>query len=204
LYEALLELRRKRHGPEHSYTLNAIESLAELCASAGSYSEASRVLEERVCFERKRNRYHHLARTLARLTDYLLADHRYTEAEVLAGENLAICKRQMVDDPNQLRFVWDTCRAQVNLGRSLAGQKRLAEAERLLVDGCRGMDRTGATLRDPPDARYADEALSALVQFYENWDKPEKAERWRWVRDPNRADLRIPIADDEGPTDQSS
>jgi tetratricopeptide (TPR) repeat protein len=203
VYEALLHLRRKRHGPEHPYTLEAIECLAELCASAGSYSEASRVLEERVCFERKRNRYHHLARTLARLTDYLLADNRYTEAEVLAGENLAICQRQMVDNPNQLRFVWDTYRAQVNLGRSLAGQKRLVEAERLLVNGCRGMDRTGTILRDPRDARYADEAMSTLVQFYEDLDKPEKAEQWRWVRDPNRADLRIPIADEEGPADQA-
>ena len=56
---------------------------------------------------------------------------------------------------------------------SLAGQGKYEDAERLLLEGYERME--------PPAIRATRkrQALVRLVEFYEDWDKPDPAARWR-------------------------
>ena len=61
---------------------------------------------------------------------------------------------------------------------SLAGQKKYAEAEPLLLEGYQGMlarkDRIGV-----PDWYHLDRAREWIIQLYQAWGKPERAAEWR-------------------------
>ena len=59
------------------------------------------------------------------------------------------------------------------LGGALAGQKKYAEAEPLLVEGYENMKPP------PPAAVRKKEALERVVELYEAWGKPDKAKEWR-------------------------
>ena len=76
------------------------------------------------------------------------------------------------------RMTGDRFRAESLLGASLAGQKKYAEAEPLLLEGYAGM----ATRKDRiavPDWYYVDLARDWLVELYQAWGKPAKAAEWR-------------------------
>jgi hypothetical protein len=64
------------------------------------------------------------------------------------------------------------------LGASLAGEKKYAEAEPLLVEGNQGMvarkDRMGV-----PDRYHLSRAREWIVHLYQAWGRPEKADVWR-------------------------
>jgi len=85
----------------------------------------------------------------------------------LAREALALYQKQQPDDTN--RFL-----AESALGASLAGQKKYAEGEPLLIEGHQGSearkDRIGIPFRYQVDL-----AREWLVQMYVEWGKPEKA-----------------------------
>jgi hypothetical protein len=57
---------------------------------------------------------------------------RFAESEPLAREALEFNRKQQPDD-------WPSFRAESLLGASLAGQKKYAEAEPLLLEGYQGM-----------------------------------------------------------------
>ena len=73
---------------------------------------------------------------------------------------------------------WQRFRAESLLGASLAGQKKYAEAEPLLLEGYQGMmtrkDRIAV-----PDRYHLDRAREWIVQLYQAWGKPGKAAEWR-------------------------
>jgi tetratricopeptide (TPR) repeat protein len=96
---------------------------------------------------------------------------KFAEAEPLAREALELNQKKQPDD-------WDRFRAESLLGASLAGQKKYAEAEPLLLDGYTGMvARKDRVLM--PDWYHLDRAREWLVQLYQDWGKPEKAAEWR-------------------------
>ena len=64
------------------------------------------------------------------------------------------------------------------LGASLAGQKKYAEAEPLLLEGYRGMEERKARAGSP-DSYYLNRAGEWIVQLYQSWGKPEQAAEWR-------------------------
>ncbi len=61
-----------------------------------------------------------------------------------------------------------------SLGEALAGQERSEEAELLLLEGYEG-------LREAPQASdsHQRDALQRVVDLYDAWDKPEKAQEYR-------------------------
>jgi hypothetical protein len=63
----------------------------------------------------------------------------------------------------------------------LAGQKKYADAEPLLLEGYRGMearqDRIAA-----PDRFHLNLGGEWIVQLYQSWGKPEKAAEWEHLR----------------------
>ena len=73
-----------------------------------------------------------LAAALAGLTQTLLAQKKFAEAEPPARECLTIREKKLPDD-------WRTFNARSMLGGSLLGQKKYAEAEPLLLSGYEGM-----------------------------------------------------------------
>ena len=77
-----------------------------------------------------------LAGMLAQIGLSLLQQKKWTEAEPLLRECLAIREKTQPD-------VWSTFNTQSLLGGALLGQKKYAEAEPLLADGLRGDEAAG-------------------------------------------------------------
>jgi serine/threonine protein kinase len=95
----------------------------------------------------------------------------FAKAELVLRELLVILQKKQPD-------TWTTFYTQSQLGDSLLGQKRSAEAEPLLLAGYEGMKQREA--RIPADAKkYPTEALERLVQLYEAWGQKDKAAQWR-------------------------
>jgi hypothetical protein len=64
------------------------------------------------------------------------------------------------------------------LGAALAGQKKYAEAEPLLLAGHEGLSQRASRLA-APDRSVLGDARNRLVQLYDAWGMPEKADAWR-------------------------
>ncbi len=92
---------------------------------------------------------------------------KFAESEPLARQTLDFNEKQQPDD-------WQRFRAESLLGATLAGQKKYAEAEPLLLAGYQGMlarrERMGV-----PNWYHLDHAREWLAQLYQSWGKPEKA-----------------------------
>jgi len=95
---------------------------------------------------------------------------KFAQSEPLAREAMQFNRKNEPDD-------WQGFRAESLLGASLAGQKKYAEAEPLLLEGYRGMlarkDRIAV-----PDRYHLDRAREWIVRLYQAWGKPEKAAEW--------------------------
>jgi len=73
---------------------------------------------------------------------------------------------------------WQRFLAESVLGASLAGQKKYADAEPLLLEGYQGM----AVRKDRievPSWYHLDRAREWIVQLYQAWGKPDNAAEWR-------------------------
>jgi eukaryotic-like serine/threonine-protein kinase len=109
-------------------------------------------------------------------TSYYLAlttysEGKYTEAETLLRQNLAIYVRTLPDS-------WERYRCESLLGATVAAQQKYSEAEPLLLDGVQGMLQRESTIAwfgasDPARAR------GYLVRLYQAWGKPAKAAEWQ-------------------------
>jgi eukaryotic-like serine/threonine-protein kinase len=64
------------------------------------------------------------------------------------------------------------------LGAALAGQKRLAEAEPLLIKGYDGLNERQPKI-PVPARKFVIEAGERLISLYEAWGKKEKAAEWK-------------------------
>jgi tetratricopeptide (TPR) repeat protein len=173
LYRQVLEIRRRVLGPEHPDTLYTLSYVAYLHQRRGNYALAETCYAQILA-----GRRHALGpenpRTLEAMADLALAyesQGKFVEGEPLARTAAEVYRKNEPDD-------WLGFRGQSLLGASLAGQKKYAEAEPLLLEGYRGM--VARTKRMPALQRYhLDRAREWLVQLYEAWDKPEKAAEWR-------------------------
>jgi hypothetical protein len=85
--------------------------------------------------------------------------------------------------------VWQRFFAESLLGSSLAGQKKYAEAEPLLLEGYRGMEARKERI-GIPDRYRLDRAREWIVQLYQAWGKPEKAAEWEQIQKQAMNDTR--------------
>jgi hypothetical protein len=92
---------------------------------------------------------------------------------------LTIREKKLTDD----RVLFHT---QSLLGGALAGQKKFAEAEPLLVEGYSGMQEREAQIPANAKVRLT-EALQRLVDLYTAWDKPDEAGKWQKKLDESKA-----------------
>jgi len=112
-----------------------------------------------------------LAGALAQSGMLLLELERWAEAEPLLRECLAIREKAAPD-------AWMTFNTKSMLGGALLGLGRHAEAEPLLVGGCRGMLASEAEL-PPQAAPRVPEAIARLVRLCESTGRPDEAAKWR-------------------------
>jgi hypothetical protein len=103
-----------------------------------------------------------------------LSQGKLLESERLSREALEFNQKKQPDD-------WQRFRAESLLGASLAGQKKFAEAEPLLLEGYQGMVQRKERMgwMGVPNLYHLDRAREWIVQLYQAWGKPEKAAEWR-------------------------
>ena len=139
----------------------------------GKYSEAETYAAQALAGRRHTLGPEHQD-TIAAAADLALAyqsQGKFAESETLAREAVEFERKKRPDD-------WQRFRAESLLGASLAGQKKYAEAEPLLLEGYQGM-RARKDRIAVPDWYHLDRARGGIVQLYEQWGKPEKAAEWR-------------------------
>jgi hypothetical protein len=105
---------------------------------------------------------------------------KYAEAEPLLRECLAIRAANQPD-------AWLTFKARSQLGGSLLGQEKYAEAEPLVLTGYEGMQAQEAWIPGL-DKNWLIEAGERIVALYDAWGKPGAAAAWR-------AKLHLPPAE---------
>ncbi len=172
-YQILERVGEGGMGEVHPHTLDVVVDLANMYQRQGNYSLAETRAEQGLV-----GRRHALGTdqpaTLASAADLVLAyvsQGKFAEGERLARETLDLDRKKQPDN-------WQTFRAASLLGASLAGQKKYAEAEPLLLEGYQGMVARKQRIA-VPDQSHLDRAHEWLVRLYEAWGKPEKANEWR-------------------------
>ncbi len=150
-------------------------SLVAALEQQGSLAELDRMLLRTLDFMRAR--YGRVsweaAFAIAPRVHALLTEGKYAEAEAPARECLAI--REQLRPAN-----WSTSHIRSMLGAALAGQKKFAEAEPLLLAGYAGLKKCEAEATLPAEnEERIPEAASRLVRLYTDWCKPEQAAEWQ-------------------------
>jgi eukaryotic-like serine/threonine-protein kinase len=167
-YRQTLEARRRILGPDHADTLETLDSLANLLETRGKLDEAEKLFRELLVVRRKGSDLVEVAYVLVVLGRVLIKSDRAAEAEPLLRESLKLRTEKL--PPGD----WRIGAAQSWLGRSLARQKKFAEAETLLLAGSECVTRA----KDTPPERLK-EALEGVIELYEKWPRPELVEAWR-------------------------
>jgi eukaryotic-like serine/threonine-protein kinase len=110
----------------------------------------------------------------ARIGKLLLLQKKWTEAEPLLRECLAIREKSQPD-------LWSTFNTQSLLGGALLGQKKYAEAEPLLRKGYEGMKAREKTI-PPIGAGRIPEALDRLIELSTATNKLDDVKKWQAER----------------------
>lgn len=172
LQSRVLEVQRRILGTEHPDTLETMSGFVSLYQRQGRYA-----LAETYATKALAGRQHVLGSehpdTISSMADLALAylsERKFAEAEPLVREALETEKKRQPND-------WQRYRVASLLGASLAGQKKFADAELLLIEGYQGMlarkDRIAVS-----DRYHLDRAREWLLQLYQAWGKPEKTAEW--------------------------
>jgi non-specific serine/threonine protein kinase/serine/threonine-protein kinase len=172
VYKRTLEALRREFGPSHPDIPLARAALASLYQRQGRYALAE-ITAAQVLAEYRSSSGPVDGDTMDSATDLALAAYsqgKYSKSLALAGEALDFDRNKRADD-------WQRFRAESIAGASLAGLKKFAEAEPLLLEGYRGMlerkDRIAV-----PDRYHVDLAREWIVGLYRAWGKPGMAEGW--------------------------
>jgi serine/threonine protein kinase/tetratricopeptide (TPR) repeat protein len=173
----LHEEARKRSeiqlGSDHPDTLFAIECVARAYEKAGRGADAVFQLQEALKRRQAKLGREH-PETLLSMNDLAgayLSTGKFSEAERTIRECLSLRERLLPAD-------WTRYHTMSQLGAALAGLKKFAEAEPLLVQGYEGLQARAAAI-PPKRQQHLAEAAARIVPFYEAWGIKEKGEQWR-------------------------
>jgi len=168
-----LEIGRRVLGPEHPYIFNCLSDLASVYQREGKYDLAGKYAAQALAGRRHALGPQH-PDTMVSEADLALAyvsQGKFAEAEPVAREAVEAEKKVQPDD-------WQRYRAESLLGASLAGQRKYADAEPLLLEGYQGIlarkDHIAVS-----GQYHLELAHRWLVQFYQAWGKPDKAAEWK-------------------------
>jgi serine/threonine protein kinase/Tfp pilus assembly protein PilF len=181
LFRQTLEMQRRVLGAEHPDTIETLASIASLYQRQGKYDLAETYAAQALAGRRHTLGQEHQD-TMRSATDLALAyqsQGKFIESEPLAREAMEINRKNWPDD-------WQGFRAESLLGASLAGEKKYAEAEPLLLAGYQGMVARASRIA-APDRYQLDNARAWISQAYQAWGKREKAAEWRKSLGPTKA-----------------
>jgi hypothetical protein len=162
-----------RLGADHRATLAGKNNLVHCYNHMKEPAKAEPLLRELAAFWKEKAGADSAlyAGQLAVLGLNLLRQHKSADAEPPLRQALAIRDKRQPGD-------WTTFNTRSMLGGALLGQKKFADAERLLVQGYEGMKRHEEKIPPQGKVRLA-EALERLVQLYEATGREELAAAWR-------------------------
>lgn len=130
-----------------------------------------------------------VADSLAAITASLLRRGEFAEAEAPTRASLAFLQTESPND-------WRTFRSQSELGGSLLGQKKHAEAEPLLLSGYEGLKQREEQI--PPQKKSVlGETLQQLVQLYHATGRASEAAKWQAKLDELNRAAAEPAAEPE-------
>ena len=160
-------MRRRVLGPDHPDVAGGDTSLAYWLTSTGDYAEAEGLLEEALAIRRKALGEEHprVGATLATQANLFVAERRFDDALATSTEALRILRINLPEEH------WQVAMAKNVEGAALAGLKRYAEAEKLLLASLPSL--AGSPIHDLP--RHGRERLAAL---YAAWGRPEEAAKY--------------------------
>jgi tetratricopeptide (TPR) repeat protein len=173
LYEQTLKFQESKLGPDHPNTLTSMNNLARAYQAAGRLTDALPLFEESLRrFKAKLGPDHpNTLTSMNNLAGAYLDASRWAEAETTARECLSLRERKQPED-------WWRYYTMSQLGAALAGQKKYAEAEPLILQGYEGLKARAATIPAPRQNSLA-EADGRVVKLYEAWGKADEADEWR-------------------------
>jgi eukaryotic-like serine/threonine-protein kinase len=164
-----LEIYRRVMGPENPNALYTLSNFASLYDRQGKYA-----LAETYGTQALAGRRHALGsenpntiESAANLALAYASQRKFAQSEPLARELVDLNQKQQPDD-------WQRFRAESLLGASLAGEKKYAAAEPLLLEGYQGMLARKSRIA-ASDRYHLALAHHWLIRFYKDWGKPEKA-----------------------------
>lgn len=168
-----VDLQRRVLREDHPDRLAGMYRLAALYSDEEKYAEAEPLFTKALKGQLRVLGVTHpdTLNSEAGLGQVQLREHKYAEAESTLRDLLKGYEKAMPES-------WERYNCQSMLGGSLAGQKKNAEAEPLLLSSYAGMIERQATI--PLESRRAlVDAGERIVELYENWGKPEQAVEWR-------------------------
>jgi tetratricopeptide (TPR) repeat protein len=173
LHEETLRLRSTKHGVSHRLTLVSRENLAAAYRAAGRTDEAI-ALDEQTLRMRESNLGSDHPDTLKSRNSLATAYEAaglHAKSEAILRLCLAVRERVQRDD-------WITWNTRSQLGGSLLGQKKYAEAEPLILQGYEGIKARAGEIPAPVRSRLP-EAAERVVRLYTKWGKPDQADAWK-------------------------
>ena len=173
LFRQTLDVRGRVVGPKHPDTLTTLSDFAFMYQRQGKYALAESYAAQ--ALSRRRDAVGASpSDAMTSAADLALAyqsQGKFSESEPLAHEALEFDRKNHPDD-------WQRFRAESLLGASLAGQKKYAEAEPLLVDGYQGMLARKERMAVPA-WYHLDRAREWVVRLYLESGQPQKAAEWK-------------------------
>ncbi len=168
-----VEVWRAVSGDEGPETLSSMSGLAALYQARKRYAEAEGLWTKVLAVQRRTlgSKHPNTLDVMASLGEVQILQQKYADAEALAREALGHWE---AGSPNS----WKRFYGQALVGASLAGQKRYAEAEPLLLSGHQGLVERESTI-PAGSRRVVGEAGLRIAELYQNWGQPEKALEWR-------------------------
>jgi len=170
LFREALEMNRRLLGAEHPEVSTNMNNLALVLRDKGSYEEAEEMFRQVLELDRKflGENHPYIAITFNNLGALQVRKGAYGEAERSFREAISVFKKTFPDDH------WQIANANSLLGGCLARLGRYGEAEKLLVKSYSLLKKQfGAS------HRRTVAALKRIIELYEAWGKPDKAEEYR-------------------------
>jgi eukaryotic-like serine/threonine-protein kinase len=173
IFEEALKLRKDILGPSHPDTIMTMCNLASAYQDAGRRAEALPLFEESLKLSKDKLGPSHpeTLGSMAYLAKAYLDDGQLHDAEKLFRDCLSIREKEQPDG-------WTTFNTKSQLGASLLGQKKYADAEPLLLQGYEGMKQRADKIPAGGQIRIT-EAIERLVQLYEATGQEDQAAKWR-------------------------
>jgi eukaryotic-like serine/threonine-protein kinase len=169
----VVDIQRRVLGDEHPNQLASMSTLGQVYQLRGRLADAKALYTKSLAGQRRVNGPEHLGtlNTMRLLGDLYRNEGNYTQAEALLRESLRGFVKVRPD-------FWARFDAESNLGSSLSGQRKFAEAEPLLLSGYEGLARLEATI-PPVNKSILEQAGEWIVALYQSWGRMDKAVEWR-------------------------